>query len=158
MESNNEEEETFVDQELWNNEIEEFEENHNILNDRIEVFNQQFYNSTWFKERPEIIKEAYRNYPLSKFYKLKSCNKPVRIYAFSEENSESRLITAVTLVPSVNEPYVELKNYMLSSFEKLDKWEDDDLDLIKMYTQDNEKLHFIMRHPFGYEKIYPSDY
>jgi len=151
-------EELIIDKELFNKEIEQFEIDHHIFDDRIEKFNKSLYESEWFKSRPEKIKKAYLSHPFYKFYKLKSCNKPVRIYGFNEEISELGLITALTLIPSENEPYVCTKNFMLDSFEKLDKWSEDDLALIKLYEQYTENLHFILAHPFGYENIIQSDY
>ena len=141
-------------QEKYNNEIIEFEENNEIFNDKINLYLEQLYNSDWFKTRPEKIQQVYKDFPFHKFYKLKNCDKPVRIYGFNEENSESGLITALTLVPSLeDEKCVSTKNYMLSSFEKIDKWSENDIELIELYTELDNNLHIVFRHPFGYEHI-----
>jgi hypothetical protein len=119
------------------------------INDCVpEEFNEIFYNSEWFKERPDIIKKCFKEYPCSKFYKHKDSDLLFRITGFHETESGEILAQTNTLfIGMINKT---IGGYPLNELIKLDEWSEEDIRKINFKIGGIGDLKYVFLHPMGY--------
>ena len=126
----------------------EFEQDSELKQTSIQEFTSLFETSECFKQNPLHIQNAFKQFPVTSFYKSRDNGILARITGFGEdENGNIFAQTHTLILGMVNST---IGGWPIEILEKLEKWSDDDLENIKINTGGTKELEYIFRNPFGF--------
>ena len=102
----------------------------------------------------EYIMQAYKDYPLSGFYKCNKCLKPIRILEYHYINNKVSA-DVCKLATNSQEYTCPMQIFALSDLIKINKWSSDDIKYITYFTHRTQSpdINKYFRHPLGFTEL-----
>jgi len=128
----------------------DFEKNPELKQTTIQEFITMFENADWFKQRPLHIQNAFKQFPVTSFYKSRDNGRLARITGFHEDENEKICAQTGTLMLGMPFANSTIGGWPIENLEKVEQWSAEDLENIELYTGGNRDLEYIFRNPFGF--------